>query len=232
MAPPLLSVSLEKVNAPFFGGAITTKSKRCSKHGKILVILPGCQFPDLLELEPDLSKAVQASDTVLVVVPSYGFAEVLQQIAPDLRPEAGVAWATKGLEPETGRLLSEVATDILGHDRALAVLSGPTFAKEMAQGMPTAIAVAANQPDFVDKLSKALHCDRSFRVYLNDDFIGMQLGGAVKNVYRNWRWYGRWPWLWSKYSHRVNHSRFGGNDAPRSSIRWKSGNLYRYGGFG
>lgn len=144
--------------------------------------LPGCTFPDGIELEPDLTKAVQASDTILVVVPSYGFAEVLQHIAPNLRPDAGVAWATKGLEPETGRLLSDVATDILGNDRALAVLSGPTFAKEMAKGMPTAIAVAANQPDFVDKLSKALHCDRSFRVYLNDDFIGMQLGGAVKNV--------------------------------------------------
>ncbi|EGN74477.1 glycerol-3-phosphate dehydrogenase [Idiomarina sp. A28L] len=144
--------------------------------------LPDCPFPDLLELETNLEKAVQASDTILVVVPSYGFADVLQQIAPHLREHAGVAWATKGLEPETGRLLSEVANDVLGPDRALAVLSGPTFAAEMAKGMPTAIAVAANKPEFVDDLSKALHCDRSFRVYLNDDFIGMQLGGAVKNV--------------------------------------------------
>lgn len=144
--------------------------------------LPSCPFPDLLQLEPNLEKAVQASDTILVVVPSYGFKEVLEQIAPHLRPNAGVAWATKGLEPETGRLLSAVATDVLGADRALAVLSGPTFAAEIAKGMPTAIAVAANKPAFVSDLSEALHCDRSFRVYLNDDFIGMQLGGAVKNV--------------------------------------------------
>ncbi|TRW48979.1 NAD(P)H-dependent glycerol-3-phosphate dehydrogenase [Aliidiomarina halalkaliphila] len=144
--------------------------------------LPDCPFPDLLTVETSLQKAVQASDTILVVVPSYGFAEVLKQIAPHLRASAGVAWATKGLEPETGRLLSEVATEILGEERALAVLSGPTFAGEMAKGMPTAIAVAANKKEFVSELSKALHCDRSFRVYLNDDFIGMQLGGAVKNV--------------------------------------------------
>lgn len=144
--------------------------------------LPDCPFPDLLEVEGSLEAAVKASDTILVVVPSYGFAEVLSQIAPHLRPEAGVAWATKGLEPETGRLLSEVATEILGEERAMAVLSGPTFAGEMAKGMPTAIAVAANHPEFVNELSQALHCDRSFRVYLNDDFIGMQLGGAVKNV--------------------------------------------------
>ena len=144
--------------------------------------LPGCPVPDLLHLEPSLEKAVQDSENILVVVPSYGFKDVLQQIAPHLRPNAGVAWATKGLEPETGRLLSAVATDVLGNERALAVLSGPTFAAEMAKGMPTAIAVAANKPGFVSDLSEALHCDRSFRVYLNDDFIGMQLGGAVKNV--------------------------------------------------
>ncbi|WP_194756122.1 NAD(P)H-dependent glycerol-3-phosphate dehydrogenase [Aliidiomarina indica] len=144
--------------------------------------LPDCPFPDLLEVEGSLEKAVQASDIILVVVPSYGFAEVLEQLAPHLRASAGVAWATKGLEPETGRLLSEVATEVLGEQRALAVLSGPTFAGEMAKGMPTAIAVAANKPEFVSVLSKALHCDRSFRVYLNDDFVGMQLGGAVKNV--------------------------------------------------
>lgn len=144
--------------------------------------LPGIQLPDAITVEADLSKAVRDSDTILVVVPSYGFAEVLAQIKPHLRPTARVAWATKGLEPGTGRLLSDVATDVLGTERALAVLSGPTFAKEMAQGMPTAIAVASNQPGFVTQLSDVLHCDKAFRVYQNDDFTGMQLGGAVKNI--------------------------------------------------
>lgn len=144
--------------------------------------LPGADFPAALEVEPDLHAAVSAANIVLVVVPSYGFAEVLTQIKPCLQDDTAIAWATKGLEPETGRLLSDVATDILGHQYPLAVLSGPTFAAEMAKGMPTAIAVSATQPEFVQDLSAALHSDQAFRVYLNDDFIGMQLGGAVKNV--------------------------------------------------
>lgn len=144
--------------------------------------LPGIQLPDEISLEADLAKAVANADTILMVVPSYGFADVLEQIKPHLRPTARVAWATKGLEPGTGRLLSDVAVDVLGPERPLAVLSGPTFAREMAQGMPTAIAVASNQPNFVHQLSEVLHCDKSFRVYQNDDFTGMQLGGAVKNI--------------------------------------------------
>lgn len=144
--------------------------------------LPGIELPESIHVEADLAQAVAGSDTILVVVPSYGFAEVLEQIKPHLRPTARIAWATKGLEPGTGRLLSDVATDVLGTERALAVLSGPTFAKEMAQGMPTAIAVASNQAGFVNQLSEVLHCDKSFRVYSNDDFTGMQLGGAVKNI--------------------------------------------------
>ncbi|MGX5915443.1 NAD(P)H-dependent glycerol-3-phosphate dehydrogenase [Aliidiomarina sp. Khilg15.8] len=144
--------------------------------------LPGCPLPETITLEADLATAVKGSDTILVVVPSYGFAEVLQQIKPHLRAGARLAWATKGLEPGTGRLLSDVAVDILGPDRPLAMLSGPTFAQEMAQGMPTAIAVASNQPSFVAELSDVLHCDRSFRVYLNDDLTGIQIGGAVKNI--------------------------------------------------
>lgn len=144
--------------------------------------LPGIKLPEYITLEANLADAVANSDTILVVVPSYGFAEVLQQIKPYLRPTARIAWATKGLEPGTGRLLSDVAIEVLGAERPLAVLSGPTFAKEMAQGMPTAIAVASNQAGFVNQLSDVLHCDKSFRVYSNDDFTGMQLGGAVKNI--------------------------------------------------
>src|SRR5690554_93871 len=144
--------------------------------------LPGIELPASLEPVSNLPEAVAASTIILVVVPSYGFSEVLKQIKPFLCSNARVAWATKGLEPETGRLLSEVAVVILGPERPLAILSGPTFAREMALGMPTAISVAATEADFVTQLSEALHCDKSFRVYSNDDFIGMQVGGAVKNV--------------------------------------------------
>jgi glycerol-3-phosphate dehydrogenase (NAD(P)+) len=86
------------------------------------------------------------------------------------------------LEPETGRLLKDVAFDIIGDSYPLAVLSGPTFAKELAMGLPTAISVASPNAQFVTDLQDKIHCGKTFRVYANDDFIGMQLGGAVKNV--------------------------------------------------
>ncbi len=144
--------------------------------------LPGIQLPDTLHVTADLAEAVADCKNIVVVVPSSAFAQVLKDMQPNLLPDARVAWATKGLEPETGRLLFEVAQEILGDSHALAVLSGPTFAMEMAKGLPTAISMSSTDPQFVEELSELLHCDRSFRVYTNDDFIGVQLGGAVKNV--------------------------------------------------
>ena len=91
-------------------------------------------------------------------------------------------WATKGLERDTGRLLQTVAEEILGKEHALAVLSGPTFAKELAAGMPTAIALASNDPVFADEMQQRIHCSKAFRVYINHDMTGVQLGGAIKNV--------------------------------------------------
>ena len=144
--------------------------------------LPDIALPDTLHLTADLAEAVASSRDILLVVPSHAFADTLQQIKPWLRSDARVAWATKGLEPETGRLLQDVARDILGDKVSLAVFSGPTFAKEMAMGMPTAISLSSTDPDFIQELSDLLHCAKSFRVYTNPDFIGVQLGGAVKNV--------------------------------------------------
>ena len=144
--------------------------------------LPDVTFPDTLRLESDLHSAVGDSQIILVVVPSHAFGDTLQQIKPSLRDGAEVAWATKGLEPNTGRLLQEVAQQELGDDVPLAVVSGPTFAKEMAMGLPTAISVSSTSTTFAKQLADLLHCGRSFRVYNNNDFIGIQLGGAVKNV--------------------------------------------------
>ncbi|WP_286233853.1 NAD(P)H-dependent glycerol-3-phosphate dehydrogenase [Thalassotalea sediminis] len=144
--------------------------------------LSGAKFPETLTTTDDLSYAVSASDNILVVVPSHAFAGLLKTIKPNLTEKARVAWATKGLDPDTGCLLQDVARQILGNDIALAVLSGPTFAKEMAAGLPTAISVSSTDQQFVDDLSHLLHCEKTFRVYSNSDFIGVQLGGAVKNV--------------------------------------------------
>ena len=144
--------------------------------------LPGSKFPESLVLESDLSTAIKASQIVLVVVPSHVFGDMLTQIKPLLASNAKIAWATKGLDPESGHLLQEVARDILGEQVSLAVLSGPTFAKEMAAGLPTAISMSSTDTEFVTELSELLHCEKTFRVYSSHDFIGVQLGGAVKNV--------------------------------------------------
>ncbi|KFZ37542.1 glycerol-3-phosphate dehydrogenase [Shewanella mangrovi] len=144
--------------------------------------LPGIAFPDELVMEADLAKAVAASRNVLIVVPSHVFADVLTQAKPLLRDDARIVWATKGLEPHTGRLLKDVAQEVIGDKYPLAVLSGPTFAKELAAGLPTAISVAGTDAGFTADLVELLHSPKRLRVYANDDFIGLQLGGAVKNV--------------------------------------------------
>lgn len=155
---------------------------RLTEHRRNDEFLPGIDFPDSLVPEASLETALAASRNVLVVVPSHVFGLVLQQAKPLLRADSRVVWATKGLEPETGRLLQDVAKDTLGDKYPLAVISGPTFAKELAAGMPTAISVAGTQGEFTQDLVELLHSPKRLRVYANDDFIGLQLGGAVKNV--------------------------------------------------
>lgn len=156
--------------------------QKLQQHRCNQTFLPDVPFPDLLLLEADLPRALAMSRDVLVVVPSHVFGDMLHQLKPHLPQDARIVWATKGLEIETGRLLQEVAREALGDDIPLAVISGPTFAKELAAGMPTAIALAATDIQFANDLQQLLHCGKSFRVYSNPDFIGVQLGGAVKNV--------------------------------------------------
>ncbi|MCP4042413.1 MAG: NAD(P)-dependent glycerol-3-phosphate dehydrogenase, partial [Gammaproteobacteria bacterium] len=143
--------------------------------------LPGVSFPSELTPNFNLEEVLATSRDLLVVVPSHAFREVLGRIRPGLRADARVAWATKGLEPETGRPLSEVATEMLGSTMTTAVVSGPTFASEVARGLPTAITVACSDPGFSRDLAQSLQND-CFRVYLSDDIVGVGIGGAVKNI--------------------------------------------------
>lgn len=144
--------------------------------------LPNVTFPEALKIETDLVEALHSSRDILIVVPSHVFSDVLRQIKPHLRADHRIIWATKGLERDTGRLLQEVAEDILGCRYPLAVLSGPTFAKELALGLPTAIALASYDQEFAQEFQARIHCSKHFRVYLNQDMVGVQLGGAIKNV--------------------------------------------------
>jgi glycerol-3-phosphate dehydrogenase (NAD(P)+) len=142
--------------------------------------LPGVPFPDGIEPLTDLHAAVGDVDEVLLVVPSHAFRAVAEALAPVLARGVAVSWATKGFEPETGLLLHEVAAEVLP-GRPLAVLSGPSFAGEVAQGLPTAITVASTDPSHAARVAGYLHGE-TFRAYTSDDVVGVQVGGAAKNV--------------------------------------------------
>lgn len=144
--------------------------------------LPDVIFPEELHLESNLAQAMEYSQDILIVVPSHAFGEILIKIKPHLKAHHRLIWATKGLERNTGRLLQTVVTEQLGTQYPLAVLSGPTFAKELAQGLPTAITLASNNEQFAQEFQSRIHCSKHFRVYINSDMIGVQLGGAIKNV--------------------------------------------------
>jgi glycerol-3-phosphate dehydrogenase (NAD(P)+) len=143
--------------------------------------LPGAAFPPGLAVEPDLARAVRGHRDVLVCVPSHAFRQNLLAIAPHLRAGSRVAWATKGFEQETGRLPHEIARELFGASVPLAVLSGPTFAREVAAGLPTAMTVASAEPGFAADLAARIS-DGRFRAYTSTDMTGVEVGGAVKNV--------------------------------------------------
>ena len=143
--------------------------------------LPGVAFPENLQVEPDLRKCLTGAHDVLIAVPSHALRETLTSVATLLDDDARVCWATKGFELSTGKLPHQVANEILGGGRPVAVLSGPTFATEVGEGLPTAMTIAANDPDFAGELATTLS-GNNFRAYTSGDMIGVEVGGAVKNV--------------------------------------------------
>ena len=143
--------------------------------------LPGVSFPTNLTAHADIKECVDGAKAVLVVVPSHGLRSTLEKILPLIGDDTRVCWATKGFELHSGKLPHQVAAEVLGSGRPMAVLSGPTFAKEVAEGLPTAMTVAANDAGFAEALAEALS-GNNFRVYTSDDIVGVEVGGAVKNV--------------------------------------------------
>ena len=142
--------------------------------------LPDIQLPAELRYESDLAAAVRGAAIVLVVVPSHAFASMLDELAPLLDAGAAVAWATKGFEPGTGRFLHELVDEKLP-GRAAAVVTGPSFAKEVALGLPSAVTVHSDDEAFAQQLASMLHAP-NFRAYSGGDVLGAELGGAMKNV--------------------------------------------------
>ena len=152
------------------------RSSRCNSR-----YLPEIEIPATIELEADITAAVAAADHVLLATPSYAFAATIKTIRETLRPGQGVAWACKGFEPGSGRLLHQVAAELLPPDTPLAIVTGPSFAKEVAMNLPTAVTVAGTDSRFTRIMAAALHGGR-FRAYTSDDIVGAEFGGATKNV--------------------------------------------------
>jgi glycerol-3-phosphate dehydrogenase (NAD(P)+) len=143
--------------------------------------LASAQFPDSLQVEPDLARALAGARDVLIVVPSHAFRALLSQLAPHLAPDMHVAWATKGFEHGSLQLPHQVAREVLGAERRVAVLSGPTFAREVGAGLPTAMTVASPDAPYARALAHELS-SANFRAYTSTDIMGVEIGGAVKNV--------------------------------------------------
>jgi glycerol-3-phosphate dehydrogenase (NAD(P)+) len=155
--------------------------EQIAQTGENARYLPGVKLA--LAVEPDLEKAVAGRPFILTVVPSHTMRQVMARAAATIAPHAVVISASKGIENETLATMDEVLKEVLpGKVGArLAYLSGPSFAKEVGVGLPTAVVMASRDRDAAGEAAKLFHGDR-FRVYTSDDVTGVEMGGALKNV--------------------------------------------------
>ncbi len=142
--------------------------------------LPGLKFSENIEVQENLGKAVEAAREILIVVPSHAFDSIIQQIKVHLMPEARVFWGTKGIDPESGKLFHEIVAYNLG-DIPSAVLAGPSFAREVAEALPTAVTLASANAQYAEELVEMLS-NQTFRIYTSNDMTGVEICGLVKNV--------------------------------------------------
>jgi glycerol-3-phosphate dehydrogenase (NAD(P)+) len=147
------------------------------------VFLPGVTLPKTLVATPAIADAVKGCDGLLLVVPSHVTRQVLQALAPCLSGPLPLISATKGIEEDTSKLMTEVMDEVLGPDVSpmIMALSGPSFASELSRSQPTAVCLAGREAATVRRFQQALMTP-AFRVYGDADLMGVQLGGALKNV--------------------------------------------------
>lgn len=150
---------------------------RMQQEGMNQRYLPGVAFPTTLVPTADLAECEQASQCILAI-PSHGFKSFLQQIK---KPPQGLSWLTKGVDPQSHEFLSQCVAECWGDDYPVAIISGPSFAAEVARNLPTAMILAGNQTAYLQSIHALFHHD-NVRVYLSDDIIGVQCCGAVKNI--------------------------------------------------
>ena len=140
--------------------------------------LPNIPLPDQLQPSADIKACLRQAEEIIIAVPSNAFLDILNEID---KPNEGISWLTKGLEPQSHCLLSELIAKKWGNNFPIAVISGPSFAGEVAKGLPTALLLAGNNPIYLKKMHHLLH-HNLVRVYESTDIIGVQWCGAVKNI--------------------------------------------------
>lgn len=147
------------------------------------IYLPGIRVSDQVEPGSDLEAAVAGSEVIVSAVPSHATREVMERAADSLDPEALVVSTSKGIENDTLARMTEVMAEVLpsGAEDRTAVLSGPSFAIEVARGYPTAVTAAAADLAVAEQ-ARDVFANPRFRVYTSTDVIGVELGGAVKNI--------------------------------------------------
>jgi glycerol-3-phosphate dehydrogenase (NAD(P)+) len=147
--------------------------------------LPGRNIPDSVTATNDLTRALRGAEIIVSVMPSQHCRALFERMRPLIEPQALIVSATKGLEEGSLQRMSEVIADILKRDKgstpAVGALSGPSFAQEVARGDPTAITIASQNADLLRTVQQEFS-DSSFRVYTNNDVVGVELGGALKNT--------------------------------------------------
>lgn len=142
--------------------------------------LPDMPFPEALQLTSDMDAALTDSELLIVAVPVSSLRGILQRIAL-LPASTPVVWLCKGFEAKTAQLPHQIVAETLPANFPRAVLSGPSFAQEVARGLPTALTLASGDIEFAKRIAQALHHSR-LRIYSSDDVVGVEVGGAVKNV--------------------------------------------------
>lgn len=154
---------------------------RMQVDGSNEIHLPGIRFPASLNVSDSLQSTIEQAQVLLLVVPSHAMRGFLKSASEFIHADHHIVWATKGLEEGTGKLMHEIIAEELPECRSTAVISGPTFAREVAQGLPTAMTAACSTNGIADVVVNFLH-HNNFRVYTSEDMIGVELGGALKNV--------------------------------------------------
>ncbi|HTS54894.1 MAG TPA: NAD(P)H-dependent glycerol-3-phosphate dehydrogenase [Burkholderiales bacterium] len=142
--------------------------------------LPGILLPDALELTSDWRAALTGSGVAIIAVTVAGLRDTLRKVAA-VQPPPPVIWLCKGFEVGSSKLPHQVAAEELRDEVPRAALSGPSFAQEVARGIPAAVTLAASEAPFATRMARELHSSR-LRIYSSDDLIGVEVGGAVKNV--------------------------------------------------